>query len=143
VWAAAAVVVASGIATAAATVADDGAAGFVTRVVIALLGWVGWIVGARVLNRVALGARAGLSGAAFAYVLGVAHVPFLLRPLGLLTTADALIALILLAWMVAAAAIGINQLLAGQPLFKRALVTVGGTTGYLSMTALAGIIFLG
>lgn len=136
------VVVLSGVATGLTTISDGGVVGFAARVLIALIGWAGWIQGARLARRATGRDVAGATTGQLAYVLGLAHAPLLLRPISLLTTADALVALLLLAWAVAAAAVGINQALIGQPLVRRALVTVGGLVGYLVATGLAGIIFL-
>jgi hypothetical protein len=142
-WAALIVVAFSGAATAMATFADDGGIGFLTRGLIAIVGWWGLVVGVKVALLPFRNRDLGDEQKSLALALGIAHMPLLLRPAALLTTADPLIALILFAWQVAISVIAISVVLDNQGRRVQGMVAAGAGAGYFLALAASGIVFLG
>lgn len=130
-----AIVLLGAVASAVGMLDDSGISTFAPTVIIAVFGWVVWswliyVLGTHLPARVFPKSATPKMRSVF-IVIGFAQVPAILRAVGIVSSLGPMIAILSLIWIIAAMAVGTNQLFATKSLARSAIVVLISLIPYL------------
>ena len=130
-----AIVLLGALATALGTFDDSGISAFVPTIIIAVFGWVVWswliyVLGTHLPARIFPKSETPEMRNVFR-VIGFAQAPAVLRVVGIVSSLGPMIAILSLIWIVAAMAVGTNQLFGTKSLARSTIVVLISFVPYL------------